>query len=229
MEIEVQSNVLLKKTKVNHIKRFIGVILSPKKTMEDIAKTPSILIPGIVVALGFLVLGIGRFTIYRDVFLADITSKLPIDQRNTAAIIELIKSPADDLIGWILFTTMYFVPIKLLKGKGTYKHILSVNGYVYVYKIIYYIACVFVSFYTGQMFFQDSLVTLLPFLKNVKELSSYIYGFLNATSICTIFQFTVVAIGLKEITKLKPKIVYCIVFIPYLISLLIEAFYAMHV
>ncbi len=229
MDIEIQSNTSSKNIKVNHLKRFIGVIVAPIKTMEDIAKTPSILIPGMIVALGFFILGIGRFTLYRDVFLSDITSKLPVEQRNTAAIIELIKSPLEDVIGWIVYSIIYFIPIKLLKGGSTYKHILSINGYVYMYKIIYYLACLFASFYTGQMFFQDSLVTIFPFLESVKEFNSYIYGYLNATSICAMFQFIVVAIGLKKVTNLKPKIVYCIVFIPYIISLSIEAFYAANI
>lgn len=226
MKLQISKTNYDKEREMSHLKRFIGVMLFPKKTLDDIVKAPSILIPGIVVALGFLVLGIGRFPIFRDVYLADLTNNLSLPERNKIAYLRLLISPADDLGGWVVFSGIYFVFVKLLKGKGTYRQILSMNGYIYIYKIIYYISCAFVSFKTGELFYQDSIVILLPFLKAFK--GTYFYGYLNATSIITFFEYIVAAIGLQKISKLDKKYVYCIVFIPYLIALITDAPFAMN-
>lgn len=235
---EVQTVIdeeIIGEMKMNPLKKVLNIIISPTKAMVAIIQKPGVLFPLILMAAIPFALTMLRLPIFEnDVFEATknaLQASPNLSQMTAAQLDELTRNSISIAkwttlvnmpIMWFVLSVIIFAIMKILKGAGKFKQFLSIVGYSTVILILLNILTTLVSYYTNSLMLDTSLALVtnmvMPDIKG-----SYLYGVFRGITIFTIWQYSVIAIGLHQLTKLsKPKI-YTTMGALYVISVLILA------
>jgi len=109
---------------------------------------------------------------------------------------------------WFLGALVFWVIIKIFKGQGRYKQILSITGYAAVISALGTIVTIITTQLTGT-FSEVSFTSLASLLPNMK--GNFIYGVAKLIEVFSIWQYAVIAIGIATVSKLDKKKAYLIV------------------
>lgn len=196
------------------LKKGLKLIKSPRIAMKEIAEDPNIIFPLLINGFAYIALALLAFPTFSGPYLKEIVPNITPEQKNLEIIKILLISPIQTIFPWLLYSTIYFGIIKLLKGKGTFKQVTVVTGYSYVAIIMWTIVSIVASYFTGILEFNASFTYLLDiFLPNLK--GSLFYKFIFSLNAFTIWQFVMIAIGLVEVSKLSKAKIYTMVTISY--------------
>jgi len=203
--------------KMNLIQRIIGVIFSPGKVMVSLEQKPRILFALLLTIITPVVMIFSIFPMYKE-FLrstleaAPTTTNLTAEQIDMAVNISQYSTPFILAITaaamWLLGALVLWVIIKIFKGEGRYKQILSITGYSAVIAALSAIATIITTQFTGT-FSEVSFTSVASLLPNMK--GSFIYGAAKTLDVFSIWQYVVIAIGTATVSKLDKKKVYIIV------------------
>jgi hypothetical protein len=217
--------------KMNFLQRLIGIIVSPAETMKNLVHKPRILFPIILIALGLVLFYIIRFPLYVETIKPSIELALEkagmqftpeqLDQQvNISAIAGLVAIPFGALIGWIVWSSIIFGVIKIFKGKGSYKQVLSVTGYSYAVTILYLILLAIISFATNTLAVDVPITSAATLLSDDSK-GTFLYGVLTGVEVFAIWKLVVAGIGLKLVSKLSGKKIFTILIVLYVLGFLI--------
>lgn len=204
---------------MNLIQRIIGVIFSPDKVMQSLAQKPRIVFALFLIILYPVVLILSILPMYMEYSRSLLEAQYA--KMNIEATEEMINqalniSKYSGLIGgaigavamWFFSALILWVIIKICKGQGGYKQILSVTGYASVISALSIIVTIITTRLTGtySIVSYTSLAALLPEMKG-----SFLYGAAKSIELFSIWHYIVIAIGLAAVSKLSKKKVYIIV------------------
>ena len=209
--------------KMNFIQRVFGVIFSPGKVMQDLEQKPRILFALLLTLLTPVVMILSVFPMYLEFTRSTLeatfakmntqmTAEMTAKQIDQALNIAKITGPIGGAVAaaamWFLGALVLWTIIKILKGEGRYKQILSVTGYSAVIAALSAIVTIITTQLIGT-FSEVSLTSLASFLPNMK--GSFLYGAAKTIDVFSIWQYIVIAIGAATVSKLDKKKVYIIV------------------
>jgi hypothetical protein len=206
-------------SKMNFIKRVLGVICFPGKVMQSLEQKPRVLFGLLLTALAPLVLMLSIFPMYMEytrgllqATYAKMNLEVTAQQFEQALSFSqysaLIGGPIAAVAMLLVKALVIWAIIKIFKGQGKYKQILSISGYAAVISLLATIVSIITARVTGV--FSDvsftSIASLLPEMKG-----SFIYGMAKMIEVFSIWQYAVIAIGITAVSKLSKKKVYIIV------------------
>jgi len=204
---------------MNFIQRVIGVIFSPGKTMHSLAQKPRILFALLLTIITPIVMIISIFPMYKEysrgileATFAKMNNQMTAEQIDLALNVSKYTAPIAGAIMavamWFLGALLLWVIIKIFKGEGSYKQILSITGYAAVISALAAIATIVTTQIIG-VFNEVSFTSLASLLPNMK--GNFLYGVAKAIDVFSIWQYVVIAIGTAIVSKLEKKKVYIIV------------------
>lgn len=206
-------------SKMGFLKRVIGIIGYPSKVMKSLAQKPRVLFGIILSAITPAILILATFPMYREYtsnLLKATYAKMNIEMTpeqleqtlNISQYSAVISAPITAIIMLLIEALILWAIIKLFKGDGKFKHVLSVLGYTAIITTLATIVNIITTRLTGT--FTDvsytSLASLIPSMKG-----SFIYGVAKVIEVFSIWQYIVIGIGLSAISKLSNKKVIIIV------------------
>ncbi len=217
-----ESNVVVNEvdySKMNFLKRVLGVIGFPGKVMQSLEQKPRVLFGILLTALAPLVLILATFPMYMEftrgllqATYAKMNLEVTAQQLEQALSFSkysaLIGGPIAAVAMLLLKALVIWAIVKIFKGQGTYKQILSIAGYAAVISVLSTIVSIITTRVTGV--FSDvsftSIASLIPEMKG-----NFIYGMAKIIEVFSIWQYAVIAIGITAVSKLSKKKAYIIV------------------
>ena len=204
---------------MNFIQRVFGIIISPEKVMKDLEQKPRILFALLLTLFTPVVLIFSVFPMYMEysrtvmeATYAKMNMEVTAEMMEAAVATAKYTGPIGGALGaagmWFLGALLLWLVIKIFKGQGTYKQILSIIGYSSVIGALAAISSIVTTLITGtysELSF-TSIAVLLPDMKG-----NFIYGAAKAIDVFSIWQYAVLAIGTAVVSKLSKKKAYIIV------------------
>jgi hypothetical protein len=206
-------------SKMSFIKRVIGVVCYPGKVMQSLKQKPRVLFGILLTAITTLVAVLAIYPMFMEFLENNLTStyaamNVEVSDQQMDMVLSISKfsafvfGPIFALILMMLEALYLWVASKILKGQGSFKQILSVTGYSAVIAAIASIVSIIYTWIVGT--YSDvsltSLASLLPSMKG-----TFLFGALRVVEVFTIWQFVVIGIGYKTITKLSNKKVFIVI------------------
>lgn len=233
METEV-SNKVETDAEMNFFQRITGVVFSPTETFKSIVKKPEIIFPILAVGLTGLIFILITYDAYMETIkrmqemvytenLAKMGMEFGSDEKEKFE--KIFQSTKDwimvsvvfnSFISWLFGSFITFAFIKIFKGQGSFKQILSITGYAYTAIILGSILSVIMYYITGELF--DA--SLAVFFKGLKE--TFVYGFLRGIDVFTVWQYCLIAIGVTVMSGLNKMKVGTFMFGIFIVSCLIQ-------
>lgn len=213
---------------MNFFKRVAGVFLWPGKVMENLAERPRIAFPFIFLPVVQLVAVLAMIPMYKE-FVRTGTEELVFQQNlemtaeqlNNAVNLATITGPVAGAIGvvitWVLGALILWGIIKIFKGQGSFKQVLSITGYAGVITILSTVVHIIKTNITGvyDLMSYTSIAVLMP-----KMEGNFIYGMAKFLDVFSIWQYVVIAIGVAAVSKMPKKKAYLIVAAIFVIQVL---------
>lgn len=203
--------------KLNFIQRVFGVIFSPGKVMQSLEQKPRILFSLLLTICIPVVMILSVFPMYKE-FLrssmeaASVKTNLTAEQIEQALKITSVSGPIMGALAavamWFLGALVLWVIIKIFKGQGQYKQILSITGYATVISALSTIVIIITTWFTG-VFSQVNFTSLAALLPDMK--GNFLYGAAKAIDVFSIWQYAVIAIGVATVSKLDKRKAYIII------------------
>jgi hypothetical protein len=228
----------------NFFQRFIGVIISPVETFQDIARKPDVLVPMIVFILISYATTI--FTMPRVDWEALSSQQIEgmkasrpdMSQQDAEKAGRMIQgfskviawvAPLFGLIWWLILAGVLFLAFKLFGGQQTFMQALSTVLYSWVPMVIYGIVVSIVIVARGGLFDPTQLPTIVKsnpaFLVNMKE-HMVLFSFLSSIDIFTIWTLILLIIGFAICAKVSRGKAATIIISLWAILILIKAAFA---
>ncbi|AEY65697.1 Yip1 family protein [Clostridium sp. BNL1100] len=215
-------------SQMNFLKRVAGMFFWPGKAMDNLAERPRIAFPFIFLPIVQLVAMLAMIPMYKE-FVRNNTQELltqknleiTTEQLNTSVNLAMITGPAAGAIGvvitWVLGALILWGIIKIFKGQGSFKQVLSITGYAGVITILSTVVHVIKTNITGvyDILSYTSMAVLMP-----KMDGNFIYGMAKFLDVFSIWQYVVIAIGVAAVSKMPKKKAYLIVAAIFVIQLL---------
>ncbi len=210
---------LQKSSQLNFFKRVAGMFFWPGKVMDNLAERPRIAFPFIFLPVIQLIAMLLMIPMYKE-FVRNSTQDF-ITQRNIETTPEqldktvnagMISGPVLGAIGvvitWVLGALILWGIIKLFKGQGSFKQILSIAGYAGVITVLSTVVHVIKTNITGvyDLLSYTSMAVLMP-----KMDGNFIYGIAKFLDVFSIWHYAVIAIGVAAVSKMPKKKAYLIV------------------
>lgn len=206
-------------SKMNFIQRVFGVIGSPEKTMQSLEQKPRILFALLLSILTPVVIIISVLPMFKEYTRGALETTYEnmnieataeqIDQAlNITTITGLAGGGVFAVALWLFGALILWGIIKILKGEGSYKQILSVTGYAAVISVLGAIITIITTRLTG-VYSEVSITSLATILPDMK--GNFIYGVAKSLEVFSIWKYIVIAIGVATVSKLDKKKAYIIV------------------
>lgn len=225
-QMEKNQEVVVEEQSV--LENIIGVFIHPVQTMKSLTSYPEVMLPILFIVFfsNFSALLNYDLTLenYTEIY-TKAYSPLGIDVSEMMPVIFIgtqVAVTVGVLIQWLLFSFIISLAIKIMKGKGGYKKILSITGYAFLVKGLSIIILSIIYRVTGVLDY-ETVFSLGHFFQN-SSVSPVVIGILQTVSLFRIWEYVVVAIGVSALTgfsKLKSAIA---ILIPYLIFVANTAF-----
>lgn len=121
-------------------------------------------------------------------------------------VINIISSVVFGFIFFFIISGIYFLFIKfLLKGEGSYQHVLVANGLTSVISIIQVLLVGIITLLTGKIIMDTSLANLFEF-----EKGSIVKFFVSKIDPLSVWAYSVLSIGLAKLNKAENSTPYFI-------------------
>ena len=208
------------------LKRLIGIIGFPTKTMEDLAQKPRIFFGICLALLPMPILYLLRFPLYMATMretleLALIQQGIPPEQLESVITISaysgLIGVGVAPLVVALVTAFGIFVIAKILKGEGKFKQYFSVVGYAGV------ITALYICFTLVASYFTDSItLDISPAIFFSLEPTSILNVVLTSLGLFNIWYYIVLGIGVHAVGKFSKAKAVITTLIVFLISLAIS-------
>ncbi|EPR08243.1 Yip1 family protein [Ruminiclostridium papyrosolvens] len=219
---------LSQSSQMNFLKRVAGMFFWPGKAMDNLAERPRIAFPFIFLPIAQLVAMLAIIPMYKE-FIRTSTEELAsqknlemtTEQLNKAVNLTSITGPIGGAIGvvitWVLGALILWGIIKIFKGQGSFKQILSITGYAGVITVLSTVVHVIKTNITGvyDILSYTSMAVLMP-----KMDGNFIYGMAKFLDVFSIWQYVVIAIGVAAVSKMPKKKAYLIVAAIFVIQVL---------
>ncbi|EGD46678.1 hypothetical protein Cpap_1062 [Ruminiclostridium papyrosolvens DSM 2782] len=215
-------------TKMNFFKRIAGVFFWPGKVMDNLAERPRIVFPFIFLPIVQLVAVLAMIPMYKEFtrnstaeLLAKQNLEMTTEQLNKAVNLAMFWGPVGIAIGvviaWVLGALILLGIIKIFKGQGGFKQVLSITGYSAVITTLSTVVHVIKTNITGvyDLFSYTSIAVLMPNMNG-----NFFYGMAKFLDVFSIWQYAVIAIGVAAVSKLPKKKAYLIVAGIFVVQLL---------
>lgn len=217
-----ESNVVANEvdySKMNFIKRVLGVICFPGKAMQSLEQKPRVIFGILITALAPLVLILATLPMYMEftrgllqATYAKMNLEVTAQQLEQALSFSqysaLIGGPIGAVVMLLVEALVIWAIIKIFKGQGKYKQILSIVGYTAVISVLSTIVSIITTRVTG-VFSNVSFTSIASLIPEMK--GSFVYGMAKMIEVFSIWQYAVIAIGITTVSKLSKKKVYIIV------------------
>ncbi|MHB8061846.1 MAG: Yip1 family protein [Ruminiclostridium sp.] len=208
--------------RMNLIQRIISVILAPGKVMQSLEQKPRILFALLLTILTPVVMIFSVLPMYKESLMS---TRDAIEATYERMNIQMTAEQIDNILNktatsapfllafyavalWFLGALVLWGIIKVFKGEGRYKQILSITGYSAVISALAVIVKIIFTQFTG-IYSDISVTSLASLLPNMK--GNFLYGAAKAIDVFSIWQYVVIAIGTATVSKLDKKKVYIIV------------------
>lgn len=214
-------------SQMSFIKRVAGVLFWPGKTMDNLAERPRIAFPFIFLPIVQLAAIFAMFPMYRE-FVRSSTEKMiangleiPADGLetvlNASTVSGIIGGAIGVVISWVLGSLILWGIIKIVKGQGYFKQILSITGYAGVITVLSAVVQVIQTNIAGvyDNMSYTSIAVLMPRMDG-----NFIFGMAKFLDVFSIWHYAVIAIGVATVSKLPKKKAYLIVSAIFVIQLL---------
>lgn len=210
--------------------RIIGIYLSPYETMKSIISKPGIILPLIVMTVGVLGLMYVQYDLYIDYMSR--MMEMAVQEKNQVILTHeqavmtskmvFYFTPLSSLVMWFAGAAILFGILKIFKGQGKYKQYLSVTGYAYLIPIASMAIVDVVAIFSGNLNLDMSLANIVTlFVPDMK--GTYFYGVLRGIGLFEVWMYTVIAIGVCELSKVDKRIVYGLIGLGFTISVFMNA------
>lgn len=203
----------------NFFQRFIGVIISPTETFQDIARKPDVLVPMIV----FILISYATtfFTIpkidWEGVTAQQVETMKAKNPNMSQSDIDRVTrmtqgfgkvmgwiGPIFGIIWWLILAGVLFLAFKLFGGQQTFKQTLSTVLYSWVPMVLYGIVLAIIIAARPGNWDPTHVATLVKsnpaFLVDMKEHAA-LYSLLSAIDIFTIWTLILLIIGFAICSK----------------------------
>ncbi len=219
-QVAVNGNINFQQSsQMNFLKRVAGMFFWPGKAMDNLAERPRIVFPFIflpVIQLIAMLLMIPMYKEFARNATVEYASKqnleMTSEQLDKAVNMAMISGPVSGAVGvvitWVLGALILWGIIKLFKGQGSFKQILSITGYAGVITVLSTVVHVIKTNITGvyDLFSYTSMAVLMP-----KMDGNFIYGMAKFLDVFSLWHYVVIAIGVAAVSKMPKKKAYFIV------------------
>jgi Yip1 domain. len=223
IQVDTSSGGLMNNVQNNQLgflKRIFGVFFWPGKTMECLSERPRILFPLLFVAITNAAMILSVLPMYKEYMRSILEAQsarmgtaLTPEQYDRAINIAVFSSPFSVAAGvaakLVIGSLILWGIIKIFKGQGNFKQVLSVTGYaVGMISVLSIIAKVVQIRLTGvfDTMSYTNLAVLMP-----KMDGNFFYGMAKFLDVFSIWQYAVIAIGVASVSRLPKKKAYMIV------------------
>lgn len=216
--------------KMSIIIRLKNLFFHPSNLISYIENNPNVMFPILFIwifNIGAVAIEFNNFkSAVKDMLLAQLQyneSSITDGVVKIAVFISPLFSIFTILFSILITTSIFFIFVKVLKGKGYFKQYLSLITYSSIINLIGLILLMINSIFTGK-FLLSADVTIFEIL-NIKLASNYFYGILSyftISNILNIWQYLLIAIGIAKISKINKKDVYLFTFCIYIASILLN-------
>jgi len=207
--------------KPGFFKRLMWLFVSPGRLMEELAGKPRVLFWMVFGSLAAAVPYAVRRPVYEEMlrksiaagseymesFGIEMTPEMIEAGLPRAVVTGIVTAPVYAAAGFALMALLFFIILRIMGGEGKYKAYLSVVVHAGIIPVLYSLLLTAVSFYTGSLH-QAAPLTSLASLASPEEMNPYVYGLLAGIDVFAIWRYSVMAIGLTAVSKLKKKQVY---------------------
>lgn len=236
--MEQIENVIIEKKK-SFLKDIINIILEPKKVFEDILERQKILVPLLAILIVLFILALVAAPIGIEFSKASIENMFSSEKFLKTA--QMSADSAQNYIEtvtkytkFIIYPSLILLPIlylflqggifhaafKIFSGAGTFKQTLSIIIYSYFIKLVGEIVRTINMVISGNYEIRNSFGLLMS-----DDKTSFIYNFINGIDFFSIWQLTIIALGLSYIHKISKKKSIITVFALWGIFIIISAVY----
>lgn len=185
--------------------RTIGIFINPGCVFEDLKQHKSIVFPFLLLLLAQPIFYIIRYPAYVK-FMGEYTGISNPNDLQQMVISGIIIRGVWLVAVWIISSLIMFGFSKILRQQGTFKQILSTNGYAYIVIIPMLIIMSIVGQFTGDLLINFSPAVFVPHLKGTA-----LYGVLRFFCIFFVWQQILMGVGYYKVTKMsKPKVIFII-------------------
>ncbi|SHE37254.1 Yip1 domain-containing protein [Thermoanaerobacter uzonensis DSM 18761] len=217
---------------LNFLERIYGILFKPSITIKNLMYQPKLVYPAIVKIVGIVFLYILRYPVYERHIRELLKMRLSqpdagftpqeIDLAIKLAPKSVITSTLiNNTLSWIFIVLALYAVIKwVFRGKADVAQLFSITGYAYTPVLIYFLICFIASFFTGQLLVDMSPALLFPLLKGTT-----IYGFLRSIDPFMVWQFVIIAIGIKMSSGIKKSDVYWVTAFAFLVTVFVNIDY----
>lgn len=228
----------------NFFQRFIGVIISPTETFQDIARKPDVLVPMIVFVL--LSYATSFFTIPKidwESVTAQQTEAMKaknpnMSQSDIDRVTKITQAfgkvmgwigPIIGIIMWLIIAGVLFLAFKLFGGQQTFKQALSTLLYSWVPMVLYGIVLAIIIAARPGNWDPTHMATIVKsnpaFLVDMKEHAA-LFSLLSAIDIFTIWTLILLIIGFAICSKTSRAKAATIIISLWAIVVLVKAAFA---
>ncbi len=175
---------------INPLGRALGLLIEPRRILDDIRRKPDLLGPVIIVLLGALfALPVQEYSqqIY-DIYPMPLPRYLSLFTQSLAA-----------LLGWLLMGLIYLIFTRILGSRISYRHLLSLTGYIQFIPLLGNLIG------TAGLVLTGHLITLSPafFLDHQDRLYSPLGAFLERFNIIYLVTLFLLGMGLHRVAGLS--------------------------
>jgi len=210
--------------KMNAFQRVISAVFSPGKLMSDLEQKPRVLLGIILSVINPAIVMLGAYPMFKEY----LKTTLEMSNANTGtelapealdslvnlfSILTPISGAAMGVVFMLIQALILWLVLKIFKGQGSFKQILSVLGYSQVINFLSAIVFILTTYLTGTYsdFGYTSLAAVLPDLRG-----NFIFGMAKSIDVFDIWYYVCAAIGVATVSKIDKKKVYLVLIIMFL-------------
>lgn len=203
--------MVTEKENISLTEQITGIFIKAPSIMKDLCKKPKILFPVLLLLFAQPIFYIIRYPAYLK-FIEKSSGQSDPNILNQIAISGIFAHTIKNILVWIISSLLMLGFVKIIQGAGTFKQILSVNGYAYLAIIPGMIIMIIVGQFTGDLLIDFSPAFFFQSLKG-----TVLYGVLRSFCLFFVWQHILMAIGFYVVSKSKKSIL--IVILVYILEL----------
>lgn len=218
--------------KMGVFKRALNIFFEPCRVFESVAQKPKIVVPIILIILGFVLLAVPKVSLtedytrqtYEKMYSSEDfmkTQKMTKEQANMSieqavgfTKIMLFIGPFLTPLVILIQAAVFFGIFKMLKGAGTFKQTFGVITYSYFISLLGEVIRTVNVVIGGKVDVTNSLALLMS-----DDKTNFLYNFFNGLDLFGLWAFIVAALGLAMVHNVSRKKAYvwvisvCIIFV----------------
>lgn len=208
-------------SKMNVFQRVISAVFSPGRLMYELEQKPRVLLGIILTAIAPAIMMLGTFPMFKEYLrttleatYANMGMQISPEMFENILNGSVISTPVIGgvMAGLILLVEalVVWLVLKIFKGQGRFKQVLSVMGYSSVITVLGAIVSVIAIQLTGT-YSDVTYTSLAAFMPDMK--GSFIFGAARSLDVFNIWYFVCASIGVATVSKVDNKKAYLVMVI----------------